>query len=96
MRSLLLISGLLALVLSPAFSQSVSTIDPALIVSTLNVKTKHLRVEGSSAPDIWYEVNNCTISPSAARKDFQNNLGQRFLGSNPIRRRRRVYMTKCG
>jgi hypothetical protein len=27
---------------------------------------------------------------------FANQLGQRFLGSNPIGRRRRVCMTKCG
>jgi hypothetical protein len=74
MRILLLISGLLALMLSPAFAESASIIDPSLIVSTLHVKTDHLKVQGSTAPDIWYEVNNCRISPSAARKDFQNTL----------------------
>jgi hypothetical protein len=74
MRNLSLISGLFALMLSSAFAQSASPIDPALIVSTLHVKTDHLKVTGTSAPDIWYEVNNCRVSPSAARMDFQNNL----------------------
>jgi hypothetical protein len=74
MRFLLLMSGLFALMLSPASAQSASIIDPSLIVSTLHVKMDHLKVQGSSALDIWYEVNNCTVSPSAARKDFQNNL----------------------
>jgi hypothetical protein len=52
MRGMLLIYGLFALMLSPAFAQSASVIDPSLIVSTLHVKTDHLKVQGSSAPDI--------------------------------------------
>jgi CheY-like chemotaxis protein len=36
------------------------------------------------------------ITGYAENAAVSNHLGQRFLGSNPIRRRRRVCMTKCG
>jgi hypothetical protein len=81
MRRVFLAFGLLALLHSHAFAQSPapakspSTINPTLIASILHVKTDHLRISGSdAAPDVWYEVNACSLSGPAARKDFQRNL----------------------
>lgn len=46
-----------------------------MVASTLNVKAEHLRTTGSvEAPDIWYQVNGCAVSPSAAQRGFQNDL----------------------
>src|SRR6476646_7155749 len=52
-----------------------------------------LSQEALARLDVWIgslmsELKNLGIA--------ENTLGQRFLGSNHIRRRRRVCMTKCG
>ena len=55
--------------------------------------SKSVQAKGSARSAISYFVAMRLVSNSSLSKGV---LGQRFLGSNHIRRRRRVCMTKCG
>lgn len=69
---------LLIVVAVTAFSMTAKaqTIDPSIVASTLSVSSEHLSVRafGQGIVDVKYQIAGCSVSATAARVGFKNDL----------------------